>query len=197
MQRVPRVAHRAQPRMLARGAETEFREPGLAQRNQAGGEIRPGEVTVGRFGPRFPGIRATHGRHALDGDVVLDESRDAVEEPAEGAGCGAAGMGPVEGLERQPVEGGIDRLHPRDSGLDQIGGRYPAGSQFRHQAHGIVLAQGVIAKCTNTGRDISRCALAAGHAPTLAAAVTVSEPRSAARPDARRLCAVRRPWCSP
>ena len=71
---VPRIAHRAEPRMFRDGAEAEFRHLRLAECHQARRQVDAGEVAVRALGPRLPGVGALHRRHALDGHVVLDDT---------------------------------------------------------------------------------------------------------------------------
>ena len=99
---VPRVADRAEPRVLGGGAEAVLRQLGLAERDQPGREEHPGEVAVapGRVGR--PRRRCPAGGHPGDVDVVLDEGGYAGEEAA--ARLAGLAAGPVERAERERVE---------------------------------------------------------------------------------------------
>jgi hypothetical protein len=99
--------------------EAELGEPGLAERDQSGGEVHPREVPVAPRGSADERVGAVLGRHSCDLDVVLEEGGHAREEP--GPRVGGLVPRPVVGLVRERAELRIDRPGPRDRCVDDRG----------------------------------------------------------------------------
>ena len=93
----------------------------LPKRIQSGAQIHPGPCAVGRHRMRIPRVGALHRRHALDGDVVLDERRHPVEVAAVRTRRPRAGPSAIERLIRQAIQRGVDGFGARDRRVDKLG----------------------------------------------------------------------------
>jgi hypothetical protein len=101
-----------------------------------------------------------HRRHALDGDVVLDERRHPVEVAAVRPSRVRPGPCAVVGLECQTVQFRVDRLGAGDRRIDELARRDLAGTESFDEADGVKVAMGVPRKFVAEGMD-------AIHVPTV------------------------------
>ena len=157
------------PRVLGGRAEPELAELRLAEWHQAGGEEHPGEVAVAYRGPADERVAALLGRHAGDVDVVLQERRDAREEPA--ARVAGLGSRPVEGEVGERAQLGLEPLGARDGGLDRLGYRDRALLDRLAEADRVEAAEGVITERVH-----------AGHGDNVVPEVTPRRPAGCRRP---------------
>ena len=138
----PRGADRPEAHVVGGAGEAELRELRLAERDEPGGEVHPGEVAVGRLRLGAERVGAVLGRHAGDVHVVLDE-RGHAREPAAAWVPGLL-PGAVVGGVRNGAEGGVDLLGAGDRSLDDLRHRHEPGSERLDEARGVEVGEGVV-----------------------------------------------------
>jgi hypothetical protein len=138
--------------VVDRSGEAELRETGLAQRDQAGGEVHPREVAVVPLDRADEGVGPLLRGHPGHVDVVLDEGG----HPGEEAGPRVAGLHPgaPPGLVGQGAEVLLDLLGAGDGGLHDLGDGDTPGRDRLDEPHRVELGQDVLGEGVDAGHGL-------------------------------------------